>query len=371
MSDMLEDKNNTVSIEEIDSSSKKISELSVLSSLPDDAMLVAENHTTSASYKVKFSDLKTAAIAQLSAQMKLSSMAYKDKNDYAPAAHGHNFTDFWFYPSYGPDSNNEQYKDPASCNVYGRFDIVKYGPDTEKTMTSISVCSPQISADIDSLLRNPVKVGDLQMLAIDCTFEHYLTAYRGYKLKKYADGISNVIINSDTFDGYVIPNGTTFACKNNEFKEACTLYGSGPTAQSFTVPCLSSFFKSFNNRILVEGCRTEDIPLHYVKYHNALLSHTHTLETSLKDRELTCNLKDFIMPTSDPPRKKPYNIQANTKFLHGGHGEKSGNSINVKLTSAKMDGAVTSVAVSSSGKDEESYPKNVVIPVLLYIGSRV
>ena len=233
-----------------------------------------------------------------------------------------------------------------------------------------SVCSPQITADIDSLLQNQASIGDLQMLAINCTFESYLSAYRGYKFKDYrtASGelVQNIQINSATFDGYVIPNGAVFICKSNEFKEACAMYGSGPNVQSFTVPCLSTFFRGFNASLAVNGVALKDMPLHYVKYYNAMPSHTHELETTTTDKELTCDLKNFVMPTSDYPRNK----SSTTIFLHGGKGAKSSNSTSIKLLSAKLEGNVTSVNVLSKGTDEESYPRHVTIPVLLYIGNR-
>lgn len=82
------------------------------------------------------------------------------------------------------------------------------------------------------------------MVAANCPFEDYLIHYRRYSLKQYGDNW-NIDIYSDSFDGYVIPNGTTFNCGQEDFKEACSIYaiGNDEMATSFTVPNLSSFVK--------------------------------------------------------------------------------------------------------------------------------
>ena len=68
--------------ESIVSSSQKISELSALSVLPDDALFIIEHvsNGTSASYKLPYKDFKDIAIAQLSAALKLSTMALQNED---------------------------------------------------------------------------------------------------------------------------------------------------------------------------------------------------------------------------------------------------------------------------------------------------
>lgn len=234
----------------IDASSMKISELSLLSEIPDDACFAIEvnrdgQHTT---YKLPYRQLRDAALRQLSSMLQFGDMAYQDSGNYAYAAHGHDYSDFWFYPSYGPQSDNIMCKAAESCVAFGRFDIVKYLPGTNAHISnSISVCVPKSLQDTtdETLQYDPKSVGDLQMLAMSCTFEHYLTAYRGYVLKNYG-GKQNIDISHSSFDGYVIPNGSTFTCKSSEFSAACELYatdGKGANSTSFTVPCLSTFIK--------------------------------------------------------------------------------------------------------------------------------
>lgn len=71
-------------------------------------------------------------------------------------------------------------------------------------------------------------------------FGTYLTSYRKYHLIPYGS-VQNVNINDPSFDGFVIPNGATFTCGENDFKEACAKYSStrSEKATSFTVPNLT------------------------------------------------------------------------------------------------------------------------------------
>jgi len=91
-------------------------------------------------------------------------------------------------------------------------------------------------SNINDLLYN---VGDIQMFLID-NFQYYLTNYRNYQLTDYS-GKTNVNIDLDGFDGFVIPNGTTYYCQPSQFKKACEMFSRdrNPEATSFTVPDLT------------------------------------------------------------------------------------------------------------------------------------
>ena len=73
-----------------------------------------------------YSAFKEEVFKQFDANVGIKSMAYKQKEEYSKFAHGHNYTDFRFYPSYGPNSFNSadiafdgkstiDYTDPANC----------------------------------------------------------------------------------------------------------------------------------------------------------------------------------------------------------------------------------------------------------------
>ncbi len=71
-----------------------------------------------------------------------------------------------------------------------------------------------------------------------------MTKCRGYSIVDVG-GVKNIDINSSSFDGYVIPNGATYKCAANDFKDACRLYAPSHSENSttFTVPDLAGFFK--------------------------------------------------------------------------------------------------------------------------------
>lgn len=80
----------------------RISELPKISALGNDDYLVLQRGTTS--YKVKFSTFKTAFFNVLNSDLGLGTAASCDSMDFAKFAHGHEYSDFWFFPTYGPSS---------------------------------------------------------------------------------------------------------------------------------------------------------------------------------------------------------------------------------------------------------------------------
>jgi len=101
-------------MDDLNINSVKISELPLLSTaLEDDAYFALERGTTS--FKITYADLKKSVFDNLSVAASLGSMAFKDSSEYSPFAHGHNYSDIWFFPSYGPQSNNPDYKSDVSC----------------------------------------------------------------------------------------------------------------------------------------------------------------------------------------------------------------------------------------------------------------
>ena len=58
------------------------------------------------------------------------SAAKCDATVFAPFAHGHDYSDMWYFPSYGPNSKNSiaENRNPLCCMYDGKFKIVKYLP---------------------------------------------------------------------------------------------------------------------------------------------------------------------------------------------------------------------------------------------------
>lgn len=309
-------------------------------------------------------------------------MAYKDKKDYSPFAHGHDYTDFWYFPSYGPQSNNVyvdsmgqviDYRLPISCQTYGRFDITKYFPGKDVYQTyQISACGPNFQASLidQTNAYKPKKVGDLQMLAFNCTFYEYLANYRHYSI---VDG--NVALDS-RFDGYVIPNGKTYTCARDEFKDACRVYGTGENATSFTVPNLYSFVKAnpgdygnAENRFNGSIDGPAGTAIEKRSGQTGLASHTHAgINTDYTINPLQINGGQFYQYTSDT-----FNGLggAEDNFAHGAYtNKKASKQAYVQLTRLQLNAQVTMLQIYGIGNSIESYPSHALVPTLIYIGER-
>ena len=119
-----------MNVEEVNLSSVKLSDLPVLSSLADNSYIVVENGASS--FKVPYSKFRQSMMSQLDQVMQLGTMSQHDLEEYSKFAHGHDYTDFYFFPSYGPQSNNAKYKDESTCIKCGTFSIVKHLPGSNK-----------------------------------------------------------------------------------------------------------------------------------------------------------------------------------------------------------------------------------------------
>ena len=80
--------------------SKKISELPELNEVSDSAYFVFERGSNS--YKISYNDFKQYVFNNISTTIGLGTMAFKESVEYAKFAHPHSYSDFWFFPSYGP-----------------------------------------------------------------------------------------------------------------------------------------------------------------------------------------------------------------------------------------------------------------------------
>ena len=89
-----------ISLSDISQASKRISELDRVSSLLSDDYFIIEDGTTS--YKVKYANFLCAFVDHLSTIVGFNTGAYSDADEYARFAHGHPYSDFGFFPSYGP-----------------------------------------------------------------------------------------------------------------------------------------------------------------------------------------------------------------------------------------------------------------------------
>ena len=355
----------------------RISDLPELSILHDNDYLVLQNNNKQ-SYKILFSNFKHAL------QEKITSKANScNAMQFAPFAHGHNYSDVWFFPSYTSSDDDVSY-----C---GSFNIAKYfSGENESATYEISVFQPISVMMYDTTSHasvNAHNVGDIQFIASK-DFYTYLSVYRKYSIQG-----NNINIADASFDGFVIPNGTTFNCQANEFQDACKAYSSNhdPFATSFTVPDLNNMFFKCDPGLPA----SQMTPLSVVSYHNAILNHTHNIiqngsEMSIKLANLT------------PIMKKSFKIQTGTinayynanyaniemknrlsnhieNYFYPGYGRLATKQMANRTLSAQIQPKIEKITLNcnvsefkcqATGEDSESYPTYVGIQALLYIGKK-
>lgn len=355
----------------------RISELTELSSLNDDDYLVLQQNSNAGkqSYKIKFMDFKSQFQSKFK-DIGVKSAAYCNAAQFSPFAHGHDYSDIWYFPSYGPDSQNI---DKDNGTQIGKFNVITYGPGIDNsTITSIDAWQPQFQHqlinEISAYNKNCMhKVGDLQLLAVK-NFYTYLTSYRKYNIIN-----SNIDINPSNdyvFDGFVIPNGQTFSCAYDKFKSACKMYSSShnENATSFTVPDLTNTFFKCDPGLPASQMQ----PLAKVASTNGLPAHTHGSKAMSSNPSQTLEL---------PP------IQFTVRGTHNAHGTSRiqfKNSVHYSTPGMKaslatsfvnsdqvsprlMDFSLTcdmgaAPSCSSTGDSGEVYPSHAYVQLLLYIG---
>ena len=173
-----------------------------------------------------------------------------------------------------------------------------------------------------------------------------------YSVKQYSEGY-NVDIYSESFDGWVYPNGTTFTTSaDSDFMQAKDVYG--VSENSFQVPDLRHFVK------LNPGKNRSDA-LEFHSYQNGLVSHTH----DINDFSCTGNIEyeDMTIKCGGGGGsgiacgfgvyEKPINGRINVT----GSGE---------LMNARFSG-LSSLATEKS-LDVESKPVHNLMPVMVFIG---
>lgn len=102
-----------------------------LSALGDNDYLVLQRSTSSGkqSYKISFADFKKQFLEKFKT-IDLKSASFCDTAQFAPFAHGHDYTDLYYFSSYGPNSFNDvlSCRDARNCIYDGKFNITKYLP---------------------------------------------------------------------------------------------------------------------------------------------------------------------------------------------------------------------------------------------------
>lgn len=354
----------------------RISELPELSALGDDDYLIIQRRESSQqSYKVKFSDFKTNFLSKFNS-IGVGSASKCDAITFAPFAHGHDYSDMWYFSSYGPNSKNSiaANRNPLCCMYDGKFKIVKHLPGLNQKQTyEISAWQPPVKNELcdETVLYAQYKVGDLQLIASK-NFNNYLTSYRNYRLVD-----NNIDITHSSFDGFVIPNGQTFRCSASQFREACQMYAGNPNAMSFTVPNLSNTFFKCDPGLPEYQMKALDT----INFHNAMPSHDHN------DR-LIANANSFSFQINNMQfelRGSNYTGDQYQNCVHHGKPgstEKSASSyvkerdangvptydVYPAIQTINLTCNIKDIECLEYGQNKESYPDYTSIQALLYIG---
>lgn len=95
---------------------------------------------------MSYSNFKQNVYSMISSRLGLGTISSYDAGEFTKFAHGHSYTDFWYYSSYGPGTEN-----PESCYYAGKFEVNKYGPGIDISSShEISVYVPTMKNELDN-----------------------------------------------------------------------------------------------------------------------------------------------------------------------------------------------------------------------------
>lgn len=312
-------------------------------------------------------EFKKNVFDRLTARLNLKSAAFLGKDDLSLFAHGHNFSDVDFFPSYGPQSDNGVYNLVESCDFLGNIDIKKFGFGESSISNSISVYIKKYTETIrdEAAKYKRFEVGQLEFFGAQ-NMRTYLTNILGQSIISY-NGRENIDIFSENFRGFVVPNNTTFTCARNEFREACRIFAGNPDATSFTVPRLDGFFRANNNT----DSTLDNNEIQSVGFFNALADHGHSMPNTTAGgaQTVTVKLPNLLIQSAAD--------QSATNNVFESHNVSTSvcncwvpiKITNLTITSTSINNLQCGNAIGAT-VDQEAYPPYIEIPALIYIGER-
>lgn len=176
-------------------------------------------------------------------------------------------------------------------------------------------------------------------------------------MKQYDTGY-NVDIYSDSFDGWVYPNGTVFVTQSDDdFAAAKRVYGGDDG--SFRVPDLRHFVK------LNPGLTIDD-SMKFTRYQNALLAHTHDIKGLSCSGSLKFNSINVSLGDANGPNGSHTICGWGVASAYIG---KIQTHATGQLTNARFEGSETQYTDESL--DVESKPVHNIMPVMVFIGRQL
>lgn len=356
---------------DIDESSRKLSELDQLSSIGENDYIVLERG--SKSFKMSYKDFKKNVFQEISSRLGLGTISAEDPVEYAKFDHGHPYTDFWYFSSYGPQSEDPSYR-------IGTFNVDTYGPGQNvSTHTNIPAYAPKYKQVFEDQTQQYTPYGLGQIIFINSgkkIFQTYLHDMWNLDIVDYS-GIKNIDINSSNIPNgtecFAIPNGATLTCNPNEFKDACRMFAGNENATSFTVPDIDMFLKC---------TLSQNDSFKKQQYKNVLIGHNHSDESGsssyeyTKDKPFKFNAGKFWVRTSDtqPTVYKSGYMHWGGAYLDSANKRqadpkpKSHPVLTIKKLDINID--IKRATIAYAGKDEESYPDYFDLQALMYIGRK-
>ena len=325
----------------------------------DRLALFRTNSGRAYSYGLPYSRLVQQLVADISARFDLSSMAFRDRSEYARFDHQHNYSNVACYPVYSPENTNHPIR------------VMSLDITNMQETKHVDVHMPNLDPPPDP----EPDIGDVRFLATNS-----LTARYGDTRVNYVDILPdgsmqiesrdrfNVnlqiteSIENGTFDGWVFPDGSRYfkAQGSYNFSRAYRVFGG--SNNEFSVPSLSGFIKA-NPGTYWSGDALKRMP-----GQTGIKPHTHRLadyDADIGDITVSAEVKIATARFADS--------YTNHNTLHVGNGSEDQKGITA-LTANPID-----LTLNFSPGDnkkftydpdpaDESYPKHYIMPVQIYIG---
>ena len=311
------------------------------------------------SYGLPYSRLVQQLVADISASFDLSSMAFRDRSEYARFDHQHNYSNVACYPVYSPENTNHPIR------------VMSLDITNMQETKHVDVYMPNLDTPPDP----EPDIGDVRFLATNSLTARYGDTHVNY-VDILPDGSMQIesrdrfnvnlqiteSIENGTFDGWVFPDGSRYfkAQGSYNFSRAYRVFGG--SNNEFSVPSLSGFIKA-NPGTYWSGDALKRMP-----GQTGIKPHTHSLadyDADIGDITVSAEVKIATARYADS--------YTNHNTLHVGNGSEDPKGITA-LTANPID-----LTLNFSPGDnkkftydpdpaDESYPKHYIMPVQVYIG---
>ena len=311
------------------------------------------------SYGLPYSRLVQQLVTDISARFSLSSMAFRDKSEYAKFDHQHNYSNAACYPVYSPENTDNPIR------------VMSLDITNMQETKHVDVYMPKLDPPPDP----EPDIGDIRFLATNSLTAKYGDIYVTY-IHILPDGSMQTesccrfnvnlqiteSIENGTFDGWVFPDGSRYFKAQGSYNFSRAYRAFGGSNNEFSVPNLSGFIKA-NPGTYWSGDALKRMPGQI-----GIKPHTHSLV------DYDADIGDITVSAKVKMATAMYASSfTNNNTLHVGNGGEDPIGITA-LTANPVD--LTLNFSSSDNKKftydpdpaDESYPKHYIMPVQVYIG---